>query len=292
MANYQDLLQDPAYPDDYPASVAFVRRRLYAGRALIEGYLYLGQFYQDAAHTNLIPATSERMYVDVPSGTAFRWNGSAYVTVSVSSATDLAAVHYTADSVSAEQKAQARANIGAADATSAAAMLVDVTRLVSKEASWDAKQAALSYDAQPTTGSSNLVRSGGIFTWVNSLLSSLSVAWTNVTGKPTTLSGFGITDGVKQVKVGESSPVSPDVNGIVRLPAYSDPNAVRFDQAQGLTDQQKNQARENIGARSATITSKAQLVVDGWSSHMKDSEKTALLERLVRYVAEKEGISI
>jgi len=287
----RDALQDPAYPGDYPASVAFVLRQLYTGRSLVEGYLYQGVFYADVAHTTAIAATKERIYVDVPSGTAFRWNGTAYVTVSVSSASDLAAVHYTADDVSAAQKAQARTNIGAAAQADVSPMQTNLNRLVGKENTWDAKQAALTYDLVPTTNSNNHVRSGGIFSWVTGLFTNLTLAWNKITGTPTTLSGYGITDAVKQIRFGSAAAISPDASGVLNVPSVSDAGAVRFDVAQTLNASQRLMAQQNIGVTSTVTVAKAIAVADAWSARMSDREKTELLTKLVNYVKSKEGIA-
>lgn len=289
--DFMDPLQDRAYPPDYPASVAFVLRKLYAGRSLLEGYLFEGRFYSDRSYTVELPATRERIYVDVPSGTAFRWNGEAFVTLSVQSGDDRQAVHYTAEARSDAQKAQARANVGAASASDLQAVAGDVNVLKGKASSWDGKQDALAFDAQPVEGSGNPARSGGIFSWVTGLFAALTMPWDKVTGKPTTVSGYGITDAVKQVKVGDASPVSPDAAGIVRIPGARDAKAVHFDRAEALTDAERLMARQNIGVTTTNITARAGAVAAAWSERMSDREKTALLNALVAYVKEKEGIT-
>lgn len=289
--DFMDSLQDRAYPPDYPASVAFVLRKLYAGRSLLEGYLYEGRFYSDRTYTVELPATRERIYVDVPSGTAFRWNGEAFVTLSVQTGDDLQAVHYVAEDRSEAQKAQARSNMGAAAASDLRAVAGDVSGLKVKAATWDGKQDALAFDAQPVEGSGNPVRSGGIFSWVKGLFESMTLRWDKVAGKPTTVAGYGITDAVRQVKVGDAVPVSPDASGIVRIPGARDAKAVHFDRAETLTDAERLMARQNIGVTTTNITARAGAVAAAWSERMSDREKTALLNALVAYVKEKEGIT-
>lgn len=287
----RDLLQDPMYPPDYPASVAWVLRKLYAGRSLVEGYLFEGRFYADQLHTSELPATKERFYVDVPSGTAYRWNGEAYVTVSVQTGNDTAAVHYTSEARSPAQMAQARANMGAAAQADMLVVEAALQTISAKTASWDAKQDALTFDAQPVEGSMNPARSGGIFTWVKGLISGISLAWSGITGKPTTIGGYGITDAVQRIKVGsDGTPLTP-TSGTLILPVPSDPNAVRFNSAQELSTAQMRMARQNIGVTTEQITARAGAVSAAWSDRMSDREKTVLLQRLVEYVREKEGIS-
>ena len=53
---------------------------------VIEGYLYNGKFYQEAAHTTEILAESGKIYVDITDGVnkTYRWSGTAYVEISSS----------------------------------------------------------------------------------------------------------------------------------------------------------------------------------------------------------------
>lgn len=51
---------------------------------VIEGYLYQGSFYQDAAHQELITPESSKIYVDKTEEKTYRWGGSAYVVISES----------------------------------------------------------------------------------------------------------------------------------------------------------------------------------------------------------------
>lgn len=61
------------------------------------------------------------------------------------------------------------------------------------------------WDETPTEGSRKAVRSGGVFSWVSNLLSSLTLAWDKITGKPETFPPSAhthdkIVDGVKEVR--------------------------------------------------------------------------------------------
>ena len=51
---------------------------------VIEGYLYNGSFYKEAAHTTLITPEDSKIYVDLPTNKTYRWSGSAYVEISES----------------------------------------------------------------------------------------------------------------------------------------------------------------------------------------------------------------
>ena len=47
-----------------------------------EGYLAEdGKFYEDSAHTVEIPAASDKVYVDIPNNTTYRWSGTQYVKI-------------------------------------------------------------------------------------------------------------------------------------------------------------------------------------------------------------------
>jgi len=51
---------------------------------VIEGYLYEGNFYEDAAHTILIPGQGGKIYVEVTTNKTYRWTGSGYAEISES----------------------------------------------------------------------------------------------------------------------------------------------------------------------------------------------------------------
>lgn len=51
---------------------------------VIEGYLYNGKFYQDAAHTIEITAVSGKIYVNLTDSKTYRWSGTQYVVISES----------------------------------------------------------------------------------------------------------------------------------------------------------------------------------------------------------------
>lgn len=46
-----------------------------------EGYLYNGAFYEDSSHTIEIPAAADKVYVDIPNNTTYRWSGTQYVKI-------------------------------------------------------------------------------------------------------------------------------------------------------------------------------------------------------------------
>lgn len=45
---------------------------------VVEGYLYDGVFYEDAAHTIPITPQDDQIYVDLPTNTTYRWGGTVY----------------------------------------------------------------------------------------------------------------------------------------------------------------------------------------------------------------------
>lgn len=51
---------------------------------VIEGYLYEGDFYTDAAHTDIITPETGKIYVDLTTEKTYRWGGTAYVVISES----------------------------------------------------------------------------------------------------------------------------------------------------------------------------------------------------------------
>lgn len=48
---------------------------------VIEGYLYEGDFYEDAQHTELITGETGKIYVDLETDKTYRWSGSVYIPV-------------------------------------------------------------------------------------------------------------------------------------------------------------------------------------------------------------------
>ena len=48
---------------------------------VIEGYYHDGAFYADSTHETAMVGESGKIYVDVPSGTTYRWGGSAYAAI-------------------------------------------------------------------------------------------------------------------------------------------------------------------------------------------------------------------
>lgn len=49
---------------------------------VIEGYLYNGKFYKEAAHTTVITGESGKIYTDLSTNKTYRWSGSAYTVIS------------------------------------------------------------------------------------------------------------------------------------------------------------------------------------------------------------------
>lgn len=86
------------------------------------------------------------------------------------------AVKYTAQTLTAAQQAQARENIGAANAA-------DVPS-TEQQAAWSAKQDALTFDSVPTQSSTNPVTSGGVYTAVDAVNKRCDDIIDIISGKP------------------------------------------------------------------------------------------------------------
>ena len=97
---------------------------------VVDGYFYDDKFYEDEEHTIEIPGESGKIYVDLSTNKTYRWSGTVFVVI----ASDLA--------------------LGETDSTAyrgdrgAAAYAAAVTNV----------------DSTPTSGSGNLVTSGGVYT--------------------------------------------------------------------------------------------------------------------------------
>ena len=48
---------------------------------VLDGYLYGGLFYRDAAHTVLLPTRGDTLYVDVTRDCTYRWTGQAFAAI-------------------------------------------------------------------------------------------------------------------------------------------------------------------------------------------------------------------
>ena len=59
----------------------------------------------------------------------------------------------------------------------------------------------IEFDDEPTEGSQKVARSGGIWSFVNGIIEKLTLGWEKITGKPTTLAGYGITDAATKTEV-------------------------------------------------------------------------------------------
>lgn len=72
--------QLPSYVDDVKEGF-YVDGTHFYEEAIVEGYLHDGAFYEDAEYTTEITPTEDRtIYKDIPSSDLYAWNGTAYVT--------------------------------------------------------------------------------------------------------------------------------------------------------------------------------------------------------------------
>lgn len=51
---------------------------------IIEGYLYNGKFYKESAHTNVLPAEDNKIYLDLATNKVYRYGSTTYVEISAS----------------------------------------------------------------------------------------------------------------------------------------------------------------------------------------------------------------
>lgn len=49
---------------------------------VIEGYISQGKFYSDSAHASAITGETGKIYVDIPTGTCYRFSGTGYISIS------------------------------------------------------------------------------------------------------------------------------------------------------------------------------------------------------------------
>lgn len=185
---------------------------------VIEGYLYNGKFYKEAAHTTEITGEGSKIYVDLTEGAGgktYRWSGSAYVVISETIA------------------------IGTTTGTAADGKVVDdhikdnVSHITSAErTAWNAKG---SY-SKP---------SGGIpkSDMTSSVQTSLGKADTSVQKVKVGASGTELEPSSGVVTL----PAYPSTPSDVGLGNVGNFKAVSTVASQGLSTTEKSNARENIG---------------------------------------------
>ena len=121
---------------------------------VIEGYLYNGKFYSNSTHSNVITGEGGKIYTDLSTNKTYRWGGSAYVEISAS-----LAIGTTAGT--------------AYDGASGAKNASDITSL-----------------------QNNVWANAGNITDLreNKADKNHTHTFASISNKPTTLSGYGITD--------------------------------------------------------------------------------------------------
>ena len=68
-----------AMPDPEGFSHSWTSRSSYfASGGVMEGYLYNGEFYEDSGHSTALPHDESTIYIDVPTGTGYQWNGASF----------------------------------------------------------------------------------------------------------------------------------------------------------------------------------------------------------------------
>ena len=175
---------------------------------VVEGYLYEGSFYEDTGHSILIQPESGKIYVDKETNKTYRWSGTTYVEISSSLALgETASTAYRGDRGKAAYDHSQLTNgnphnvtksdigLGNVDNTSDA----DKPISTATQTALNAKQDTLTFDTTPTSGSTNPVTSGGIYTAVSQLESQIEDGLHTLV--PVTLAANGWISGLQTVTV-------------------------------------------------------------------------------------------
>jgi hypothetical protein len=232
---------------------------------IIEGYLYEGKFYEDSAHTTEITGEASKIYVDLSTDKTYRYSGTAFVEISASLALgELESTAYRGDrgkiaydhsqvtsgnphnvtasdvglgnvgnfkavstvanqGLDSTEQANARANIGAGT-SSFSGSYSDLTNKPDLGSA-----AALDVAASGDAGTAEVVK-GDDSRLTDARNAADVYAWAKESTKPTyTASEVGLGN------VGNFKAVSTEAN-------------------QGLTDTEKQNARNNIGAGSSSFS--------------------------------------
>jgi len=154
---------------------------------------------------------SGKIFVAIDTGKIYRWSGTVYVEISSAATADTALKLQTARNITASGDASWTVSFdGSADVTA------DLTLSASGVA-------AGTYNASATETQSITVDSKGRVTAVGTL-TKITPDFADITGKPTTLAGYGITDAVNTSQLGANNGVATlDANG--KLTATQLPSA-------------------------------------------------------------------
>jgi hypothetical protein len=214
---------------------------------IIEGYLYNGKFYKEAAHTTEITGEGGKIYTDLSTNKTYRWSGSAYTQIKGDLVIGTSAGTAADGKVVADHVADTTVHISAAERTS-----------------WNAKG---SY-SKPSGGIPKTDLASGVQTSLGLADTALqehqdisgkadksstvsNVAY-DTTNKKITKTINGTTSDVVKV-----STIKTDLNlskSDVGLGNVGNFKAVSTVASQGLSSTEQSNARANIGAGVGTIT--------------------------------------
>lgn len=156
---------------------------------VVEGYLYNGKFYSDSAHSNAWGGEKGKIFTDLSTNKTYRWGGSAYVEISAS-----LAIGTTAGT--------------AYDGASGAKNASDISSLQNSVSANTADIEALRINTAPKTHTHTFA---------------------SISNKPTTLSGYGITDAYNKAQVyGTTEADARFVRASVTSTYSNDPHVVQF----------------------------------------------------------------
>ena len=232
---------------------------------IIEGYLYDGKFYEDSAHTTEIPGEASKIYVDLSTNKTYRYSGSAFVEISESLALgETSSTAYRGD-YGAAAYAHSQVTTGNPhNVTKSDVGLGNVGNF--KAVSTEASQGLTSTEQENAR------------TNIGAGTSSFSGSYTDLTDKPTLGSAAALdvaTSGdasTTEVVKGDDSRLTDARNAAdvydwakaATKPTYTASEvglgnvgnfkAVSTVANQGLTDAEKQAARDNIGAGSSSFS--------------------------------------
>jgi phage-related tail fiber protein len=158
------------------------------------------------ANLAALPATGEssKIYITLDSGKIYRWSGSLYIEIATSvGSADVAVKLVTARTIAATGDATWSTSFdGSANVSSALTLS-------------DSGVSAGSYGTATRTSTFTVDSKGRLTAAGTSLI---TPAWSNITSKPTTISGYGITDAQPlETKLTSISSLSDSSSGILRL---------------------------------------------------------------------------
>ena len=214
---------------------------------IIEGYLYNGKFYKEAAHTTEITGEGGKIYTDLSTNKTYRWSGSAYTQIKGDLVIGTSAGTAADGKVVADHVADTTVHITAAERTSWNAKGsyskpsggIPKTDLASGvQASLGLADTAIQQhqDISGKADKSSTVSTVAYDTTSKKITKTINGTTTDVVSASTLKTDMGLT------------------KNDVGLGNVGNFKAVSTAASQGLTSTEKSNARANIGAGTGTIT--------------------------------------